>query len=245
MNGSASTYMRSDAAPAIDVSITPSWTGKHTFSAGLVVQNTSGDAAKGLNIRRTTGDGEAVQHYLDDSNYHIKYTNDETTNAIKFTLINTDTEGTNTGTNANTSTVTFAGSASGSNVTATKFTGSLVGGTVSGTTLTASSTVTFSGLGTVAGVVHNNASGVLSSGLVSLTADVSGKLPVANGGTGASSLTKYAVLLGNGTGVVSTTAVGTNNYVLIGKGSSAFPEWAEKAPKATDADNASNVGVAK
>ena len=244
VNGSASTFMRSDAAPAIDVSIAPSWTGKHTFSAGLVVQSTSGDAAKGLNIRRTTGDSEAVQHYLDDSNYHIKYTNDETTNAIKFTLINTDTEGTNTGTNANTSTVTFAGSASGSNVTATKFTGSLVGGTVSCTTLTASSTVTFSGLGTVAGVVHNNASGVLSSGLVSLTADVSGKLPVANGGTGASTLTKYAVLLGNGTGVVSTTAVGTNNYVLIGKGSSAFPEWAEKAPKATDADNASNVGVA-
>jgi hypothetical protein len=35
-NGSAVTYMRSDAAPAIDVSISPTWTGKHIhqFSSG-------------------------------------------------------------------------------------------------------------------------------------------------------------------------------------------------------------------
>ncbi len=37
---------------------------------------------------------------------------------------------------------------------------------------------------TSAGVVHNNASGLLSSSAVSLTSDVSGVLPVANGGTG-------------------------------------------------------------
>jgi len=30
-NGSAVTYMRSDAAPALDVSISPTWTGKHIF----------------------------------------------------------------------------------------------------------------------------------------------------------------------------------------------------------------------
>ncbi|MCA1379385.1 tail fiber domain-containing protein [Bradyrhizobium sp. BRP05] len=36
INGSAVTYMRSDAAPAIDVSISPTWTGKHIhqFSSG-------------------------------------------------------------------------------------------------------------------------------------------------------------------------------------------------------------------
>lgn len=32
-NGSLSTYMRSDGAPAIDPSIVPTWTGIHTFSA--------------------------------------------------------------------------------------------------------------------------------------------------------------------------------------------------------------------
>lgn len=46
-------------------------------------------------------------------------------------------------------------------------------------------TVTVSPFST-AGVVHNNASGLLSSSAVSLTSDVSGVLPVANGGTGSS-----------------------------------------------------------
>jgi len=33
VNGSATTYMRSDAAPPLDVGITPTWTGIHTFSS--------------------------------------------------------------------------------------------------------------------------------------------------------------------------------------------------------------------
>ena len=32
VNGSATTFMRSDAAPKLDVSISPTWTGTHTFS---------------------------------------------------------------------------------------------------------------------------------------------------------------------------------------------------------------------
>lgn len=35
VNGSAVTFMRSDAAPALNLGITPTWTGLHTFSAGL------------------------------------------------------------------------------------------------------------------------------------------------------------------------------------------------------------------
>ena len=42
INGSASTAMRSDAAPAINTAITPTWSGLHTFSAGLVASNVSG-----------------------------------------------------------------------------------------------------------------------------------------------------------------------------------------------------------
>jgi len=34
-NGSATTAMRSDAAPAIDQTMTPTWTGLHTFSGGI------------------------------------------------------------------------------------------------------------------------------------------------------------------------------------------------------------------
>lgn len=42
INGSASTAMRSDAAPAINTAITPTWSGLHTFGAGLVASNVSG-----------------------------------------------------------------------------------------------------------------------------------------------------------------------------------------------------------
>lgn len=45
----------------------------------------------GLYIRRTS-DGEAVKHWVDDSYYHLDYTNDKTFNGIAFRFINTDTE---------------------------------------------------------------------------------------------------------------------------------------------------------
>lgn len=35
VNGSASTFLRSDGAPAINLAITPSWTGAHAFGAGI------------------------------------------------------------------------------------------------------------------------------------------------------------------------------------------------------------------
>ena len=35
INGSAATFMRSDAAPAINLGITPTWTGAHIFNAGV------------------------------------------------------------------------------------------------------------------------------------------------------------------------------------------------------------------
>ena len=53
---------------------------------------------------------------------------------------------------------------------------------------------------------------------VDLTAEVTGTLPVANGGTGATSLTDGGVLLGSGTGAITATAVLTNGQLLIGDG---------------------------
>lgn len=40
INGAALTYMRSDAAPALNQGISPSWTGSHTFNNPLLVQGT-------------------------------------------------------------------------------------------------------------------------------------------------------------------------------------------------------------
>ena len=50
-----------------------------------------------------------------------------------------------------------------------------------------------------------------------LTTDVTGILPVANGGSGASSLTDHGVMLGSGTAAVSVTAVGTTGQLLRGQ----------------------------
>lgn len=59
--------------------------------------------------------------------------------------------------------------------------------------------------------------------LVTLT--LTNDLAVANGGTGASSLTDNAVLIGSGTGAITALGVGTNGQILIGS-TSADPTFA-------------------
>jgi hypothetical protein len=58
-----------------------------------------------------------------------------------------------------------------------------------------------------------------SYGKISLTTTVSGTLPVANGGTGATALTANSVLLGNGASTLQTIAPGTTGNVLTSNGS--------------------------
>jgi hypothetical protein len=79
-------------------------------------------------------------------------------------------------------------------------------GTVNGITLTG--TVTSSGNLTLGGTLAN----------VDLTSQVTGTLPVANGGTGATSLTTNNVILGNGTSAVQEVAPGTSGNVLKSNG---------------------------
>lgn len=49
VNGSANTFMRSDAAPAINLGITPTWTGLHTFNAGIETTTLKASGAFGVN----------------------------------------------------------------------------------------------------------------------------------------------------------------------------------------------------
>jgi hypothetical protein len=67
--------------------------------------------------------------------------------------------------------------------------------------------------GTSTTVLHGNASGAPTFGAVSLTTDVSGTLPVANGGSGATTLT--GVLKGTGTTAFTAATAGTD-YVAPG-----------------------------
>ncbi len=73
-------------------------------------------------------------------------------------------------------------------------------------------------------------SGVLSAvSNVALTSEVTGTLPVANGGTGAASLSANAVLLGNGTTAPQTVAPGTSGNVLTSNGTT----WQSSAPSSS------------
>jgi hypothetical protein len=97
-------------------------------------------------------------------------------------------------------------------------------GTVNGITLTG--TVTSSGDLTLGGTLSN----------VSLETQVTGTLPVANGGTGATTLTANNVILGNGTSAPLFVAPGTTGNVLTSDGTT----WASSTPAAgfsTSADN--------
>ncbi len=64
------------------------------------------------------------------------------------------------------------------------------------------------------------------AGSIDLTAKVTGVLPVANGGTGASSLTANRMLMANGTGAITVLGAGTAGQVMQSNGGSA-PAFAD------------------
>jgi hypothetical protein len=89
-------------------------------------------------------------------------------------------------------------------------------------------------------VVNGGALGTPSSGTLTnatglpLTTGVTGTLPVANGGTGATSLTANNVILGNGTSAVQVVAPGTSGNVLVSNGTT----WVSQAPAASGVSQA-------
>jgi hypothetical protein len=112
---------------------------------------------------------------------------------------------------------------------------------ISGTTLSstdAGGTVTsVGGTGTVNGITLSGtvtASGDLTLGGtlsgVDLTSQITGTLPVANGGTGATTLTANNVLLGNGTSAPQAVAPSTSGNVLTSNGST----WVSSAAPSSD-----------
>ncbi len=65
--------------------------------------------------------------------------------------------------------------------------------------------------------------------LVSLTTGISGTLSVANGGTGATSLTQYNIVMGNGTNSLSSISPSSAGYVLTSNGVGAAPTFQQLA----------------
>lgn len=81
----------------------------------------------------------------------------------------------------------------------------------------------------------------IASNPVALTTDVTGTLPVANGGTGAATLTANNVILGNGTSAVQAVAPGTSGNVLTSNGTT----WSSTTPAAGVSLSAANTWTGK
>jgi hypothetical protein len=126
-------------------------------------------------------------------------------------------------------------------------------GTVNGITLTG--TVTSSGNLTLGGTlgsvdltsqitgtlpVANGGTGTTSTTFANLTTNVTGTLPVANGGTGATTITANNVVLGNGTSAVQTVAPGTSGNILTSNGTT----WQSTAPAASGISAGLSIALA-
>lgn len=99
-------------------------------------------------------------------------------------------------------------------------------GVVYGSTTTAMASTA---AGTTTTLLHGNASGAPSFGAVSLTADISGTLPVANGGT---NITSYAVgdlIYASTTGILSKLADVATGNALISGGVNTAPSYGKIA----------------
>lgn len=85
VNGSAVTFMRSDAAPPIDQSITPTWSGPHIFSAAETRKQADSAFLSFYNTAGSTRTG-----YLQLNAAGTCYLNVEIAQALNFRTSNTD-----------------------------------------------------------------------------------------------------------------------------------------------------------
>lgn len=86
--------------------------------------------------------------------------------------------------------------------------------------------------GTSTTILHGNAAGAPTWSAVSLTADVTGTLPVANGGTGVVTLADGGLIVGNAASAVEVVAAGLTTQILVGGGALTNPIWGTDIPTA-------------
>ena len=128
VNGTAGTYMRSDAAPALSQAIVPTWTGIHTFSGGSgaagtaldVVVARSGQAGIAISQSNQTADNKVFDIFVSGLHLQMRAINDLNTVATAFfdvvrsttTISSLDLTATSIGLNGKTDVASGFGSAS-------------------------------------------------------------------------------------------------------------------------------------
>lgn len=254
--GALATTLRSEMASLATPSIpTPIWT---AIAQSNRIDQLSGTSLTNIIVNGVSGLTDAdipnnitASNYLPLSGGSYTSANATTTNATSTTLfstiarfttatIDTLTATTLTATNATTtrldaleylkvggtSTTTIRGDGTASTLPYASSTAITVSGTASTSALIASTAFTFK---TVTGFLKATA-GVVATALIDLASDVTGILPVANGGTGTSTAPTYGkVLLGNALGaydLVATSSLGISSSAIPSGTTGQFPYYA-------------------
>ena len=98
-------------------------------------------------------------------------------------------------------------------------------------------------VGGLTGFVYaNNTTGYATAATTAQLLSLLGTTPVANGGTGLTSLTAGSLVYGNGTSALSTLAIGTSTYILTSSGTA--PQYTNPTTITVgNATNAVNTGI--
>ena len=235
VNGVATTFMRSDGAPALSVAISPTWVGTHTFS-NTIVGSVNGNAATAT----------ALQTARNINGVSFNGTADITVTAAAGTLTGatlaagvTASSLTSVGTIAS---GTWAGTAVAADHGGTGLTSYAIGDLVY-----ANTTTTLAKLADVAtgNVVLSGGVGVAPAyGKVGLTTHVSGTLGAANGGTGVANAAGSTITLG---GALTLSGAFASTFTMTGTTTVTFPTSGTLATTAqlpAGANPTASVGLA-
>jgi len=103
-----------------------------------------------------------------------------------------------------------------------------------------------SGATTLTGVLHGNGASAFTAAAVSLTADVSGILPSANGGSGVASPTAHSLMVAEGASAFTLLGAATAGRMLLDQGAAADPSFNAMSGDATiSSAGALTIGAGK
>ena len=215
--------------------------GPNTVSKVWLIENAT-TGSQIITIKQGSGatvnvaNGSKVMIVTDGAGSGAAVLNANPTEAGTGTVTSVDVSGGTTGLTTSGGPVTGSGTitVAGTLAVANGGTGVTTSTGTGATVLSTSPTLVTPALGTPASGVLTNTTGL------PLTTGVTGTLPVANGGTGATALTANNVVLGNGTSAVQVVAPGTSGNLLTSNGTT----WQSTAPAASGISAGLSIALA-